>query len=208
MIPRLYEKIELNDGREGIVVDYIPDNLLLVDMLNEENEWETVKVINVGGFYEILENNERVYNLNQRKEIRMVVTNNQEYWFLMGDKFREKIFTLKKEQYHWLCTLLEIDINEPEKGWNSYFEYHNLTPFLNAYKFVTTENGYYYVYGYDKVEKAVDALYRCIEGKFERYFPCEECWRELPEQRMILNDKKPRHEWVTKEEGMALALLS
>lgn len=72
---------------------------------------------------------------------------------------------------------------------------------------VTCQNGFYYVYEYDKIEKTADALYRVKNGIFERYFPREGIWREMPEQRMILKDKKARYKQVTEEEAMGLALL-
>ena len=206
METKMFEKIMLDDGREGIVVDCIGADILIVEVLDDEGEWDVIEVIDFYGRYEIVEN-EKVYTLNSRKSIRMRVTEDETYRFLTGDKFIEESFVLNKEEYKWLCLLLEIDMNYPEKEWHRYFEYHNFTPFINAYRLVTSPNGYYYAYGFDAVEKNADALYRCVEGRFERYFPREGIWREMPEQRMILNDKYSRHQKLTTEEGMALALL-
>lgn len=206
---QMYENIILNDGREGNVIDCMIDaNVFLVEVLDDENEYETVEVIeSEPGYYEILDNNDKIITLNARKGVKLLITDKEEYWFFTADRFVDESFSMNKEQYYILCDLLEIDPEHPEEEWHHFFEYHNFTPFLNAYKFASAEGGFYYVYGLDKVEKTADALYRCKEGKFERYFPREGLRREMPEQRMILNDKKPRYEHVTIEEGMVLAFL-
>lgn len=208
-MPQMYENIILSDGREGEVVDCINDsNFYVVDVLDEDNEYETVAVIeSKPGYYEILDNNDKIITLNARKGVKLLITDDEQYWILTADRFVDESFSMNKEQYYILCALLEIDPEYPEEEWHHFFEYHNFTPFLNAYKFASAEGGFYYAYGLNKIEKTADALYRCKEGKFERYFPREGLWREMPEQRMILNDKKPRYEHVMIEEGMALALL-
>ncbi len=204
-IPDMYTQITLKDGRKGIVVDYMGD-VILVDTVDEQNEWITVEVVMVGDEFHVCEDNGKVYNLCRRKEVRLQVSEDNVFCFLFGDKYEGEYFCLNEKQHNWLCDLLEVDTAEFVEGWSHHFEYNNFTSFLNAYRIITADN-FYYAYGYDAEEKTADALYRFNQGHFERYFPMESVWREMPEQRMILQEKKPRYERVSDIEGMSLALL-
>lgn len=206
--PKLYSQITLVDGRKGIVVDRTGDDLV-VDIGNSERDWDTIFVTMVGTeFYPCIEtDDEAVYTLCHRKEIRLYVSDSRIYTFVFGNYYNGDSFSFTSEQYRWLCNVLSIDENkELQKSWNDYFEYHSFYHFRNAYHLVVADD-FYYAYGYDAEEKTADALYRIYEGRFERYFPMESVWREMPEQRMILSEKKPRYQRVSEVEGMNLALL-
>lgn len=205
-IPKMYEQIKLNNGRMGIVVDFVED-VLIVDTQDDENQWTTVEVVKVGDEFHICDNGEKIYTLCGRKGIRLQISEDGIYTFLLGENFEGEYFCFNEQQNKWLCELLRVDSTKYVEGWSEYFEYHNFTAFLNAHTIITADE-FYYVYGYDSVEKTADALYRFHKGVFERYFPKEAVWREIPEQRMILEDKKPRYVRVSEIEGSSLALLA
>lgn len=204
-LPKVYEQIQLSDGRKGLVVDFMGD-LLIVDTVDENNDWITVEAVMVGDDFHVCEEQGEVFTLCRRKGIRLQVSEDKVYCFSLGDHYEGEYFCLSEKQYEWLCVLLNIDITNPVDSCSHYFEYHNLTAFLNAYKIITSEK-FYYAYSYDAEEKTADALYRFCNGRFERYFPREAIWREMPEQRMILEEKKARYTEVSETEGMSLALL-
>lgn len=203
---KLYKQIRLSDGRNGIIVDNMGD-VILVDTMNSQNEWETVAVVWDGDEYHICDDGSKAYCLCKRKGVSLYISETNTYCFLFADLFDGDYFPVNEKQYRWMCDLLDVDNNDIQGGWFHFFEYNNFTPFLNAYKFVRQDNGFYYAYGYDEEKKTADALYRFKEGRFERYFSGEAVWREMPEQRMILKDKKPRYTWVSEEIGMSLSLL-
>ncbi len=205
-IPKMYEQIRLNDGRAGIVVDIFED-VLIVDTQDEENQWITVEVVMVEDEFHVCDNEGKIYTLCGRKGIRLQVSEEDIYTFLLGDNFEGEYFSFNSQQHKWLCGLLRLDESNYVKAWSEYFEYHNLTEFLNAHTIITADE-FYYAYGYDAEEKIADALYRFQKGNFERYFPKDGVWREIPEQRMILSDKKPRYTRVSEIEGSSLALLT
>ena len=45
METKMFEKIMLDDGREGIVVDCIGADILIVEVLDDEGEWDVIEVI-------------------------------------------------------------------------------------------------------------------------------------------------------------------
>ena len=202
----MYKNITLDDGRRGVVVDYLSD-CLIVEVLDENNQWELLEVYFEDNEYRIFDDGNKVISLCARKEIRLMICKDGTYQFLLPEVVPGAEFNLTQKQYEDLCYLLEVDISNQQKGWNHFFEYNNISVFYNAIKMAATENGFYYVYGMNVEEKTADALYRCADGIFERYFPTEGIWREMPEQRMILKERKARYSVVTKEEGLALALL-
>ena len=205
-LPKMYQQITLKDGRKCTVIDYMGD-IIIADLLDENGDWASISVYMEGDeFYECGEDGQ-TYNICQRKGIHLQVTKDREYCFLLGDKYEGEYFAFNKEQFGWLCRLLDVDESNIETSWHDYFEYNNLTAFLNAHKFIASGDCVYYTYGYQSDMKSADALYRFKEGRFERYFPREGIWMELPEQRMILKDSKPRYEIVSKETAMSLALL-
>jgi len=202
----IYKKITLNDGRQGTVVDYLQD-CLIVEVLDENKQWEIVEVYIEDGEYCIYDDGSKVFNLCSRKGIRLMICPDHTYQILLPELMEGEEHILTEKQYDDLCRLLEIESENWQKNWNHFFEYNNLSVFYQALKIVSTENGFYYAYGMDAEEKTADALYRCVNGVFERYFPAEGLWREMPEQRMILKERKERYTCVTEEEGMSLALL-
>ena len=204
-IPKMYEQIKLKDGRAGIVVDFL-DDVLIVDTKDENNRWITVEVIVSGDEFHVCESEGNVYTLCRRKGIRLEVSEDETYTFLLGDNFEGEYFCFNSQQFEWLCGLLRVDNAKYVDAWSEYFEYNGLTEFLNAHTIITADE-FYFAYGYDGEEKSADALYRFHKGCFERYFPKDGVWREIPEQRMILGDKKPRYTRVSEIEGSSLALL-
>ena len=204
--PDMYSSVKLNDGRMGTVVDYMGD-ILIIDTVDQDDAWITIEAsIDEDGNVSAIEDDSEVYTLNKRKEVRLSVTRDEHYIFLLGDRCDGEYFEFNKQQYIWLCDLLDIGSEDIIQNWNHYFEYNNFTQFINAYRIVTAEE-FYYAYGYDANEKTADALYRFHEGYFERYFPLESKWRKMPEQRIILGEKKARYSRVSKTEGLGLALL-
>ena len=172
-----------------------------------DGEWVTLAVIgnNNGEFYSCEEDYGVVYKICPRKGVRLHISEDKIYTFLLSYKYDDEYFSMNEKQFFLLCGLLAIKTDNLEQSWFQYFEYNNYTVFLNAYKIVTADE-FYYVYGYDAAEKTADALYRFNEGSFERYFPKEGLWREMPEQKMILKENKPRYERISAREGMSLAL--
>lgn len=201
-----YGQIQLRDGRRGIILDQIEDELI-VQVMDVQTEWEIISVRIDDDEYYHLDDHSQVFNLCPYKKILLRVTEAKEYCFLLGYDYDDEYYPLEQQQYEDICRLLNIDPRDEMKSWKHYFTYNKILGFINAYKMVTCQNGFYYVYEYDKIEKTADALYRVMNGIFERYFPREGIWREMPEQRMILKDKKARYEQVTEEEAMGLALL-
>ena len=204
-LPKLYERIKLSDGRDATVVDFIEDTII-VDTYDDNRECITIPVMKSADMYIVCEDEGKIYNLCRRKGVRLQVIKDKEYCFTLGDNFGGEWFCFNKQQMKWACSLLNIDESNMVTSWAKHFEYNNFTSFLNVYRIVTAEE-FYYVYGYDEIEKTADALYRFEDGHFERYFPRESIWREMPEQRMILFDKKPKYSIVTKTQGLSLALL-
>ncbi len=204
-MPKMYSQIQLTDGRKGIVVDYLGE-MLIVDTVDENRDWITVQVMKVDNEYCVCEDNGQIYRLCNRKGVCLQVSDEKIYCFLLSFDYDEEYFCVNEQQHIWLCELLNIDIQNFVESWSRYFEYHNYVTFLNAYKMVV-EDKFYYAYGYDVEEKTADALYRYERGRFERYFPREAVWREMPEQRMILEERKHRYTRVSPEEGLSLSLL-
>lgn len=204
-LPKMYSIITLSDGRKGIVVDYMGDDII-VDVGSSVKDWDTIIVTEKDGQYCPYEEDGVAYTLCHRKEIRLFIAHDKIYTFLFGDTYICDYDSISEEKYHQLCYLLSIDPNaDIEKSWNHFFEYNPFHKFHNAYSIIQ-EDEFYYVYGYDEAEKTADALYRFEHGIFERFFPEEGIWRSMPEQRMILNEKKPRYQKVSKEEGLSLSL--
>ena len=205
-LPKMYQEITLQDGRKCTVIDYMGD-IIIADTRDEHGEWVSLSIyMEDGEFFECGEDG-KVYNICPRKGIHLKVSKDRDYCFLLGEKFEGEYFIFNKKQFGWLCQLLDVDAANIEKNWHEYFEYNNLPQFLNAHKFITTDPCVYYAYGYNSEKKSADALYRFKEGKFERFFPREGIWMELPEQRMILKESKPRYEIVSEETAMCLSLL-
>ena len=205
-LPKMYQQITLDDGRVCTVIDYMGD-IIIADRLDENGQWVSLSVYMEGDEYYECGEDGKTYNICPRKGIHLQISKDREYCFLLGEKFEGEYFNFNKKQFEWLCSLLKVDASNIETSWHEYFEYHNLTAFLTAHKFITRANCVYYAYGYDEVEKTADALYRFKEGKFERFFPREGIWMEMPEQRMILNESKPRYTIVSEEIAMCLGLL-
>ncbi|MBE5952319.1 MAG: hypothetical protein E7260_12190 [Lachnospiraceae bacterium] len=205
-IPKMYEQIKLKDGRAGIVVDFLGD-VFIVDTQDDNKQWITVEVVMVGEEFHVCDNEGEIYTLCRRKGIRLQVSEDAIYTFMLGDSFEGEYFCFNSEQFQWLCGLLRVDAVKYVDAWSEYFEYNGLTEFLNAHKIITSDE-FYYAYGYDAEEKTADALYRFHKGSFERYFPKDGVWREIPEQRMVLADKKPRYTRLSESEGSSLALLA
>lgn len=205
--PEMYSQITLQDGRIATVVDYLHE-LIIVDTVDAQKEWTTLAVIrdSNGEFISCEEDYGVTYQICPRKGVRLHISEDKIYTFLLAYKYDDEYFSMTEKQFYLLCGLLGINTDDLEQSWFHYFEYNNYTPFLNAYKIVTADD-FYYAYGYDAAEKTADALYRFHDGSFERYFPREGIWREMPEQKMILKENKPRYERVSEQEGMSLALL-
>lgn len=205
---KMYTQIELHDGRKGIIVDSFGENHYIVDVGDSLDDWESIDVIYDGGQFYACDCEYKVEALCKRKGIYLAISlkETKGYCFVLKNDYTDKEFPLSEDKYVELCELLNVNESDAERDWNHFFEYNQMTYFFNAYKIVKEENGFYYVYGYEAENKTADALYRYLKGKFERYFPREGIWRELPEQKMILAEKKARYTWLDKREAMSLLL--
>ena len=130
--PDMYSSVKLNDGRMGTVVDYMGD-ILIIDTVDQDDAWITIEaLIDEDGNVYAIEDDSEVYTLNKRKEVRLSVTRDEHYIFLLGDRYDGEYFEFNKQQYIWLCDLLDIGSEDIVQNWNHYFEYNNFTQFINA----------------------------------------------------------------------------
>lgn len=160
---------------------------------------------------ELIDDNREVISICQRKGVNLIQVKNQvgeivEYIFTIMTEWLEDIDCDQRE-FDSLCSLFSVSKDDYIAGWEHFFEWESVYLFIKGYELVRETNGYYYAYGYVAEEKSADAVYRYKDCKFERYYPKEGIWREAPEERIILKERKARYTHLKEEEAMSLSLL-
>ncbi|MFV0466454.1 MAG: hypothetical protein ACK5ML_10315 [Lachnospiraceae bacterium] len=160
---------------------------------------------------EFYDDNDEYVELSVRKGVDLIIVKDQEenpkeYIFTIETESLEEVECNQKE-FEALCDLFSISKDNYIVDLKHFFEYESVYLFINGYQIVRELEGYYYVYGYDAQQKSADALFRYKDAKFERYYPREGLWREAPEERLILKERKARYTHLKETEAMALMLL-
>lgn len=160
---------------------------------------------------ELLDDLRKEIPICPRKGVNLIQVKNLdgeivEYIFTIMTEWLEDI-ELDQREFDALCSLFGVSKEDYIAGWEHFFEWESVYLFLKGYELVRESNGYYYVYGYDAEEKSADAVYRYKDNKFERYYPKEGIWREAPEERIILKERKARYTHLKEEEALSLSLL-
>lgn len=177
-----------------------------------DSDWlDNLSTMYAGDDEELMDDNREVISICPRKGVNLIQVKNQsgeivEYIFTVMTEWLEDIECDQRE-FDSLCSLFAVSKDDYAAGWEHFFEWESVYLFIKGYELVRESNGYYYAYGYVAEEKSADAVYRYKDCKFERYYPIEGIWREAPEERIILKERKARYTHMKEEEAMGLSIV-